>query len=76
MRFYHARVAWSRGAAGTGLHVEASYTDGLRRMIELWTQMGVVVRREGPRDLLGVPKDIYVEVQRGPLDLAVHKDRP
>lgn len=76
MRFYHARVAWSRGAAGTGLHVEASYTDGLRRMIELWTQMGVVVRREGPKDLPGVPKDIYVEVQRGPLDLAVHKDRP
>ena len=74
MRFYHARVAWSRGAAGTGLHVEASYTDGLRRMIELWTQMGVVVRRAGPKDLPGVPKDIYVEVQRGPLDLGVFKD--
>lgn len=75
MRFYHARVAWSRGAAGTGLHVEAGYTDGLRRMIELWTQMGVVVKRAGPKDLPGVPKDIYVEVQRGSLDLGVNKDR-
>lgn len=73
LRFYHARVAWSRGAAGTGLHVEASYTDGLRRMIELWTQMGVVVRRTGPTDLPGIPKDLYVEVQRGSMSLAVDK---
>jgi hypothetical protein len=73
MRFYHARVAWSRGAAGTGLHVEAGYTDGLRRMIELWTQMGVVVRRAAPGDLPGVPKDIYVEVQRGKMSLATDK---
>ncbi|WP_398467803.1 CTQ-dependent glycine oxidase GoxA [Tardiphaga sp.] len=73
MRFYHARVAWSRGAAGTGLHVEAGYTDGLRRMIELWTQMGVVVRRPAPTDLPGLPKDVYVEVQRGHMSLGTNK---
>lgn len=70
LRFYHARVAWSRGAAGIGLHVEASYTDGLRRMIELWSRMGVVVRRSGPKDLPGIPAEIFVEVQRGSTDLA------
>jgi hypothetical protein len=73
LRFYHTRVAWSRGAPGIGLHVEAGYTDGLRRMIELWTQMGVVVRRSGPKDLPGVPDEIYVEVQRGSTDLASDK---
>ncbi|MCP3405004.1 CTQ-dependent glycine oxidase GoxA [Bradyrhizobium sp. CCGB01] len=75
LRFYHSRVAWSRGAAGIGLHVEASYTDGLRRMIELWTRMGVVVRRAGPKDVPGIPKDVFVEVQRGTLDLSPIKDR-
>lgn len=70
LRFYHSRVAWSRGAAGIGLHVEAGYTDGLRRMIELWTQMGMVVRRAGPKDIPGVPAEVYVEVQRGSMDLA------
>lgn len=74
LRFYHSRVAWSRGAAGIGLHVEASYTDGLRRMIDLWTQMGMVVRRSGPKDLPGVPKDVYVEVQRGTLALSAIKN--
>jgi hypothetical protein len=69
LRFYHSRVAWSRGVAGTGLHVEAGYTDGLRRMLELWTHMGVVVRRPGPVDIPGVPADVYVEVQRGSMDL-------
>lgn len=73
LRFYHTRIAWSRGAAGIGLHVEAGYTDGLRRMIELWTQMGVVVRRAGPTDIPGVPAEVYVEVQRGSLDLAIPK---
>jgi len=70
LRFYHARAPWSRGAAGIGLHVEAGYTDGLRRMIELWTQMGVVVRRTGPKDVPGVPEEVYVEVQRGSMNLA------
>lgn len=70
LRFYHTRVPWARGAAGIGLHVEAGYTDGLRRMIELWTQMGVVVRRPGPKGLPGVPDQLYVEVQRGSMDIA------
>ena len=70
LRFYHARVPWARGAAGIGLHVEAGYTDGLRRMIELWTRMGVLVRRPGPKGLTGVPEVIYVETQRGSMDIA------
>lgn len=70
LRFYHSRVPWSRGAAGIGLHVEAGYTDGLRRMIALWTQMGVLVKRPGPQGLPGVPEEVYVEVQRGTMDLS------
>ena len=70
LRFYHTRVPWARGAAGIGLHVEAGYTDGLRRMIELWSRMGVVVRRPGPKGLPGVPEQIYVETQRGSMDIA------
>lgn len=72
LRFYHARVAWSRGAAGIGLHVEAGYTDGLRRMIELWTRMGVVVRRDGPKDVPAIPREVFVEVQRGSMDLGLN----
>lgn len=70
LRFYHSRVPWSRGAAGIGLHVEAGYTDGLRRMISLWTQMGVLVKRPGPQGLPGVPEEVYVEVQRGTMDIS------
>lgn len=69
LRFYHSRVPWARGASGIGLHVEAGYTDGLRRMIELWTRMGVVVKRPGPVGLAGVPPELYVEVQRGSMDI-------
>ncbi len=69
VRFYNSRVAWARGAAGIGLHVEAGYTDGLRRMIALWTRMGVVVRRPGPKGLPGVPEEVYVEMQRGSMDI-------
>lgn len=69
LRFFHSRVPWARSAAGIGLHVEAGYTDGLRRMIELWTRMGVVVKRPGPADLAGVPEQLYVEVQRGSMDI-------
>ena len=69
LRYYHSRVPWARGAAGIGLHVEAGYTDGLRRMIELWTRMGVVVKRPGPAGLAGVPPQLYVEVQRGSMDI-------
>ena len=70
LRFYHSRVPWARGASGVGLHVEAGYTDGLRRMIELWTRVGVVVKRPGPVGLAGVPSELYVEVQRGSMDIA------
>lgn len=70
LRYFSSRVPWARGAAGIGLHVEAGYTDGLRRMIALWTRMGVVVKRPGPGGLRGVPSDVYVEVQRGPMDIA------
>ena len=70
LRFFHSRVPWARGAAGIGLHVEAGYTDGLRRMIALWTRMGVVVKRPGPDGIPGVPRDVYVEVQRGGMDIA------
>ena len=72
LQFFHARVPWSRGAAGVGLHVEAGYTDGLRRMIALWVRMGIVVRRPGPTDSRappGIPEQVYVEVQRGRMDL-------
>ncbi|WP_022724403.1 CTQ-dependent glycine oxidase GoxA [Rhodopseudomonas sp. B29] len=69
LRFYHTRVPWARGAAGIGLHVEAGYTDGLRRMIELWTRMGVIVKRPGPKGLPGVPEHVFVEVQRGSMDI-------
>ncbi|MBI5131178.1 MAG: hypothetical protein HZA66_17185 [Rhodopseudomonas palustris] len=69
LRFYHTRVPWARGAAGIGLHVEAGYTDGLRRMIELWTRMGVIVKRPGPKGLAGVPDQVFVEVQRGSMDI-------
>ena len=62
-------MPWARGAAGIGLHVEAGYTDGLRRMIELWTRMGVVVKRPGPKGLPGVPDQVFVEVQRGSMDI-------
>ncbi len=42
----------------------------LRRMIELWTRVGVVVKRPGPVGLAGVLSELYVEVQRGSLDIA------
>jgi hypothetical protein len=43
-------------------------------MIELWTQMGVVVRRTGPKEVPGIPAEVFVEVQRGSLDFAAAKD--
>lgn len=71
-RFFASRVLWSRGAAGIGLHANASYFDGLKQMVTLWTQMGMVARRPGPVDSAapeGVPDEMYVEVQRGSVDL-------
>ncbi|MEP9378993.1 CTQ-dependent glycine oxidase GoxA [Aquabacter sp. CN5-332] len=75
IKFFGARVAWSRGAAGIGYHANASYTDGLNRMIYLWERMGFVVSRPGPKDA-GKPKEIpaklYVEVGRGSMDLTLN----
>ncbi len=73
MRFFESRVTWSRGAAGIGYHAEASYTDGLERMISVWSRMGFVVRRPGPADANrppDIPPVLYVEVDRGSMDLA------
>ncbi|MEI9979395.1 MAG: CTQ-dependent glycine oxidase GoxA [Edaphobacter sp.] len=73
MRFFESRVSWSRGAAGIGYHVEASYSDGLERMIYVWDRMGFVVRRPGPTDAnrpTEIPPVLYVEVDRGSLELS------
>lgn len=72
VKFYENRVAWSRGVAGIGYHAEASYTDGLNAMVDLWDRMGFVVRRPGPTDPnrpKEIPPVLYVEVDRGSLDL-------
>ncbi len=71
-RFFANRVLWSRGVAGIGLHAEASYFDGLKQMVTLWPHMGMVVRRPGPTDSSAredLPANMYVEVQRGSVDL-------
>lgn len=76
-RFFASRVPWSRGVAGIGLHAEASYFDGLKQMVTLWTQMGMVVRRPGPTDSEapeGLPDEMYVEVQRGSVNLKTLPD--
>lgn len=74
-KFFGTRLAWSRGAAGIGYHANASYSDGLNRMIYLWERMGFVVSRPGPRDPnrpKDVPATLYVEVDRGSMDLALN----
>lgn len=58
--------------AGIGYHAEASYSDGLSAMIALWSRMGFVVRRPGPSDPGAppeIPKELYVEIGRGSMDL-------
>lgn len=72
VKFYENRVPWSRGVPGIGYHVNASYTDGLNRMIYLWNRMGFVVRRPGPSDPNRppeIPSTVYVEIDRGSMDL-------
>lgn len=72
VKFFESRVAWARGVAGIGYHAEASYTDGLNQMIYLWDRMGFVVRRDGPIDEnrpKQIPPVLYVEVDRGSMDL-------
>lgn len=74
MKFFASRVAWARGAAGIGYHANASYTDGLNRMIYLWERMGFVVSRPGPTDPnrpKEIPAKVYVEVDRGSMDLTL-----
>ena len=71
-QFFANRVHWSRGVSGIGYHADASYYDGLKHMLTLWTQMGMVVRRPGPTDSdapEGLPDEMYVEVQRGSVSL-------
>ena len=72
VKYYENRVPWSRGVPGIGYHVNASYTDGLNRMIYLWNRMGFVVRRPGPTDAdrpREIPPTLYVEIDRGSMDL-------
>lgn len=68
LKFFESRLAWSRGSAGIGYHAEASYNDGLNKMIYLWNRMGMIVQRPGPTDR-GAPRDIpdtlFVEIDRG-----------
>ncbi|OWJ69227.1 hypothetical protein BWR60_01460 [Inquilinus limosus] len=67
LKFFHSRVAWSRGIAGIGYHANASYWDGITNMISLWERMGFVVSRPGPTDPgrpEGIPDTLYVEVGR------------
>lgn len=75
LKGFGSRVAWSRGAAGIGYHANASYTDGLNRMLYLWERMGVVVSRPGPTDPgrpPTIPARLYVEVDRGSMDLMLN----
>jgi hypothetical protein len=73
IRFATDRVAWARGAAGIGYHANASYFDGLNRMVYLWERMGFVVKVPSPEDLRGgkdgLPDYLYVEKGRGSMDL-------
>lgn len=72
VKFFQNRVMWSRGVAGIGYHANASYSDGLGRMIYLWDRMGFVVKRKGPSDAKRpkeLPSVMYVEVDRGSMDL-------
>ena len=77
--FAARRVAWSRGVAGIGYHAQASYTDGLNQMVSLWDRMGFVVRRDGPTDPARpkeLPATLYVEVDRGSMDLFASRPTP
>lgn len=90
IKFYQNRVPWARGAAGLGYHAEASYSDGLNNMVQLWGEMGFVVKKKGPapppeiqKMLKGkkgkareailqqfwIPEELYVEVERGTMDM-------
>ncbi|QRN96829.1 CTQ-dependent glycine oxidase GoxA [Archangium violaceum] len=73
VKFFQNRVSWSRGVAGIGYHANASYTNGLNRMVYLWDRMGFVVKKTAPADPSWpkeIPKVLYVEVDRGSMDLS------
>ena len=75
VKFFENRVAWSRGVAGIGYHAEASYNDGLNQMVYLWSHMGFVVKRPGPTDPgrpPTIPRELFVEVDRGSMDLTTN----
>ena len=74
IKFFENRVDWKRGVAGIGYHANASYWDGITNMIALWERMGFVVKRKGPKSagrgkLAAIPKEMYVEVGRGDVEL-------
>jgi hypothetical protein len=73
LKFASVRVPWARGAAGIGYHANASYFDGLNRMVYLVDQMGVVVKQKTPPELTTgegkLPEYLYVEMDRGSMDL-------
>ncbi len=76
LKFAESRVTWSRGVSGIGYHAEASYSDGLSRMVALWDRMGFVVKRPGPDDKNAPEKlrhDFFVEVDRGSMDLTTNE---
>lgn len=72
VKFFNTREGWKRGVAGIGYHADASYWDGLSRMIYLWERMGFVVRREWPKGSKrpqDIPREIFVETERGNMEL-------
>lgn len=74
LKFFENRVPWVRGIRGIGLHVEASYIDGLVRAVDLWSGFGFVIKKKRPENLSPslkkiIPEEIFVEVDRGSLDL-------
>lgn len=74
LKYFYSRVRWSRGVAGVGYHANASYFDGLSRMVALWPKMGFVVKRKRPENLSEtlkklLPEYMFVEVDRGNADI-------
>ncbi|MEO0510054.1 MAG: CTQ-dependent glycine oxidase GoxA [Verrucomicrobiota bacterium] len=74
LKFFEKRVPWVRGVRGIGLHVQASYIDGLARNVDLWSRLGIVVKKKRPDNLSPelkkiIPEEIFVEMERGSMDL-------
>ena len=80
LKFFEKRVPWVRGVRGIGLHVNASYLDGLSRARALWHGFGVIVKRPRPDNLSDelkkiIPEYLYVETGRGTMDL-LYNEQP